>query len=344
MHCRERDKGRRKKQMEKNKFGRTELSVSRLTFGCGAVGGLMTKGNSADQDRAVAWARDNGINFFDTAASYGNGLSETNLGRALGSNRDGIIISTKIGITTEQMASLETTLRSSLETSLTRLKQSHVDLFQLHNTVSYHDTRGYLSAEHILEQIVPVFEKLRTEGKTRFIGFTAKGNAEDLHKLVKSGQFDSAQVFFNLLSPSAGGNMPAGYPAANYHGLLDATENFGVGSIGVRALAGGALSGSKNRHPLGTPTVTPIGSASTYSTDILHARRFLPLIDTGHAENLPELALRYVISNRKLSTMEIGISTLEEIQQAAISVNKGPLPAQTLEEIWKIQNSIAIMV
>ena len=62
--------------MEQATFGRTGLKVSRLTFGCGAVGGLMTKGDAADQDHAVAWARDNGINFFDTAASYGDGASE----------------------------------------------------------------------------------------------------------------------------------------------------------------------------------------------------------------------------------------------------------------------------
>ena len=55
--------------MERRHFGRTDLEVSRLAFGCGAVGGLMVKGAPADQDRAVAWARDNGINFFDTAAS-----------------------------------------------------------------------------------------------------------------------------------------------------------------------------------------------------------------------------------------------------------------------------------
>ena len=50
--------------MEKRNFGNTGLAVSRLTFGCGAVGGLMTKGDAGDQDRAIAWARDHGINFF----------------------------------------------------------------------------------------------------------------------------------------------------------------------------------------------------------------------------------------------------------------------------------------
>ena len=68
--------------METRLFGRTGLEILALTFGCGAVGGLMTAGDATDQDRAVAWARDNGINHFDTAPMYGNKVSETNLGRA----------------------------------------------------------------------------------------------------------------------------------------------------------------------------------------------------------------------------------------------------------------------
>ena len=80
--------------MQKNQFGSTDLKISRLTFGCGAVGGLMTKGDATDQDRAVAWARDNGINHFDTAPSYGDTVSEKNLGRALGASRGGIVVST----------------------------------------------------------------------------------------------------------------------------------------------------------------------------------------------------------------------------------------------------------
>ena len=99
--------------MEMRRFGRTDLEVSRLTFGCGAVGGLMVKGDTADQDRAVAWARDNGINFFDTAASYGNGVSETNLGRALAGNTDGIVVSSKVGIASDEMGDIAGAVRSA---------------------------------------------------------------------------------------------------------------------------------------------------------------------------------------------------------------------------------------
>ena len=121
--------------MERRRFGRTDLEVSRLTFGCGAVGGLMVKGAPADQDRAVAWACDNGINFFDTAASYGNGASETNLGRALAGNTDGIVVSSKVGIAANEMGDIGGAIARAIDASLSRLKLDHVDLFQLHNTI-----------------------------------------------------------------------------------------------------------------------------------------------------------------------------------------------------------------
>ena len=59
--------------MEMRTFGRTGLQVSILGFGCGAVGGLMVRGSPQDQERAIARALEAGINYFDTAAMYGNG-------------------------------------------------------------------------------------------------------------------------------------------------------------------------------------------------------------------------------------------------------------------------------
>jgi aryl-alcohol dehydrogenase-like predicted oxidoreductase len=327
--------------MKKQRFGRTDLEVSRLTFGCGAVGGLMTAGSAADQDRAVAWARDNGINFFDTAPSYGNSASETNLGRALGRNRDGIVVSTKVGVTEADHGDLAGAIRTSLDASLARLQQDCVDIFQLHNALEAPSDRGTLTADQVLNDIVPAFMKLRDEGKTRYLGFTAKGSTDALHKLIESGSFDSAQIFYNVLVPSAGEPIPADYPAQDYRELLKAAERRGVGSIGVRALAGGALSGSEARHPLGMPKVSPIGSSADYASDVKRALKFAPLVAAGHAANLPELAVRYVISNPTVSTMEIGIATLEELQQAAAAVEKGPLPKEVLADIKKIQAGFA---
>ncbi|MBT4691624.1 MAG: aldo/keto reductase [Rhodospirillaceae bacterium] len=327
--------------MEKRNFGNTGLDVSRLTFGCGAVGGLMTKGDAADQDRAVAWARDNGINFFDTAASYGDGTSEANLGRALNGNTDGIVVSTKVGLGVDDLADVAGAVSRSLDASLTRLKLDHVDIFQLHNTLGRADRRGTLDVSQVLDDVIPAFEKLKDAGKTRFLGFTAKGEADDLHKLVKCGAFSSAQIFYNLLVPSAGAALPANYPADDFRQLLDVALDNGVGSIGVRVLAGGALSGSEARHPLGMQSVDPIGSETDYATDVQRARQFLPLVEAGHAASLPELAIRYVISNPALSTTEIGIATLEELQQATAAVNKGPLSDDALAQIKSVQAGFA---
>ena len=326
--------------METRRFGRTDLDVSCLTFGCGAVGGLMTKGDAADQDRAVAWARDNGINFFDTAPSYGNGASETALGRALAGNIDGIVISTKVGLPEAELGNASDFIERSLHDSLGRLRLDHVDLFQLHNTIGEPDRHGAISAEQVLNEVIPVFNKLRDAGKTRYLGFTAKGDTGQLLQLVQSDQFDSAQIFYNLLVPTAGEAATADYPAQDYRELLNVSASHGVGAIGVRVLAGGALTGTVDRHPLGMPEVAPIGSDTDYATDVERGLLFMPLVEDGVADSLPELAVRYVISNTVLPTTEIGIATLEQLQLAATAVNKGPLDDEALARIREIQASL----
>src|SRR6202011_2957502 len=69
--------------MERRSLGTTGLTVSALGFGCGAVGGLMVGGDPAEQRQAVSRALDAGITYFDTAASYGDGLSEQHLGEVM---------------------------------------------------------------------------------------------------------------------------------------------------------------------------------------------------------------------------------------------------------------------
>jgi aryl-alcohol dehydrogenase-like predicted oxidoreductase len=300
----------------------------------------MTKGDAADQDRAVAWARDNGINFFDTAPSYGNGASETALGRALAGNTDGIVISTKVGLPEAELGNASDFIERSLHESLGRLRLDHVDLFQLHNTIGEPDRHGAISAEQVLNEVIPVFNKLRDAGKTRYLGFTAKGDSGQLLQLVQSDQFDSAQIFYNLLVPTAGEAAAADYPAQDYRELLNVSASHGVGAIGVRVLAGGALTGTVDRHPLGMPEVAPIGSDTDYATDVERGLLFMPLVEDGVADSLPELAVRYVISNTVLPTTEIGIATLEQLQLAATAVNKGPLDDEALARIREIQASL----
>src|ERR1700752_4708741 len=315
--------------MDKRKFGRTGLSVSVLTFGCGAVGGLMTRGAPADQERAVARAIEAGVNHFDTAALYGDGASEENLGRVLATLKPNVIVSTKVRLPAER--NIEA-IAASLEASLKRLKRDHVDLFQLHHTICA-PAGQTLSAEEVLDSVVAAFSKLREQGKTRFIGFTAIGETAVLHKLITSGAFDAAQVPFNALNPSPAEAIPSAYPAQDYGRILDLAAKHGVGPIGIRVLAGGALSGREERNPLGLAVVEPIGSGASYGTDVARARPVGSRLREGHGASLTELAIRFAIAARKLSTTEIGLANIEELEAALAAVEKGPLSAAALARL-----------
>src|SRR5436189_3245702 len=119
--------------MQKRKLGRTGLEVSLLGYGAGAVGGLFTKGAAEDQERAVARAIEAGINYFDTAALYGNGESERNLGRVLKALKADVVVGTKVRLSPEHRADVAKAIAQGMDDSLKRMGLDHVDLFQLHN-------------------------------------------------------------------------------------------------------------------------------------------------------------------------------------------------------------------
>src|SRR5579883_1620478 len=119
--------------MQLRSFGRTGMQVSVLGFGCGAVGGLMVRGNPGDQERAVARALAAGVNYFDTAAMYGNGESEKNLGRVLAKLKPNVIVGTKVRIPSADFGRIAAAVTQSLEASLKRMGRDQVDIFHLHN-------------------------------------------------------------------------------------------------------------------------------------------------------------------------------------------------------------------
>lgn len=323
--------------MEKRTLGRTGLQVSLLGFGCGAVGGLMVKGAAADQERAVARALELGINYFDTAAQYGNGESEKNLGRVIKSLKPDIYVGTKVRLPPTERGQIGTAIAASLDTSLQRLQLDRVDLFQFHNAIVDRTSGGEFAADAVLDEVVPAFERLRQQGKIRFFGITATGDTPALHRIVDARVFDTAQVSYNLLNPSPGAAVPAGYPAQDFANLLAHTKAADMGVINIRVLAGGALSGSEARHPLGSPPPDPIGSGGSYRTDVARARRLEPLVRDGHAGSLIEAALRFVIANEAVSTVLVGYSTMAQLEEAARAINKGPLPRAALDRAAELR-------
>ena len=327
--------------MEQHRFGRTGLNVSRLGFGCGAVGGLMTRGAPADQERAVARALELGINYFDTAQMYGNGESERNLGRVWKALKPNAYMGTKVRLPLTAPRDIGAAIAASLDASLGRLQREQVDLFQFHNAIVGATEGADFSAEIVLGEVVPAFERLREQGKCRFFGITANGETAALLRVIDARALFTAQAAYNLLNPSPAGTLPAGYPAQDYANLLGHAQAADLGIIVIRVLAAGALSGTEERHPLGSPPPAPIGSGADYRADVVRARRFLPLIAEGHADSLVELAIRYPLAQDTVSTVLVGYSTMDQLEYAARAVEKGPLSAATLARIAAIQQGFA---
>jgi aryl-alcohol dehydrogenase-like predicted oxidoreductase len=328
--------------MEMRIFGRTGMQLSVLGFGCGAVGGLMVRGDPLDQERTIARAITAGVNYFDTAVQYGNGESEKNLGRVLQRLKPAnVIVGTKVRLPTADFGRIADAVAKSLEGSLARLRRDRVDIFHLHNAITEAGGGEALSVRQVLDDVVPAFERLRQEGKTRFLGLTAVGDTAALHQAIDARAFDSAQVVYNMLNPSAGAGLPANYPAQDYGRLFDHTSAAGVGVIGIRVLAGGALSGSAERHPIASPPPAPIGSSLSYDADVTRACRLMPLVKEGFAASLTEAATRFAISHPAIGSILVGMATPQQFEDALAAVQKGPLPPAALDRLTALRAGFA---
>ena len=197
--------------MEKRVFGRTGMELSVLGFGCGAVGGLMVRGDPTDQERTIARAIDAGVNYFDTAVQYGNGESEKNLGRILQKLKPAQRGRRHQGPATEPAISAALPMRWR-----NRSKAVWRDFASIGSTSSTCTMRSPRPAvgKHSASDRCSVTwcrhsSGCAQQGKSRFLGLTAIGDTAALHQVIDARAFDSAQVVYNMLNPSAAAALPA---------------------------------------------------------------------------------------------------------------------------------------
>ena len=188
--------------MEYRVLGRTGLRVSALAFGCGDVGGLMVRGAPADRERAVARAIELGINYLDTAPSYGSGESEKNLGQVLRALRPSVIVGTKWRLVARDLADVAGAVARSVETSLARLGLERVDLLHLHNLIGRVGDERPLGVGRVLEAVVPAVRRLQDQGKVRLFAVTASPQPGPPHRALGSAGLAPAQAVSNLLNPT----------------------------------------------------------------------------------------------------------------------------------------------
>ena len=325
--------------MHYRQLGQTGLTVSSLGFGCGAVGGILVSGAPNEMRRAVAHAIDCGVTYFDTAPLYGHGRSEQNLGLALKEIQANVIVGTKVRLGAEELGSIEQAVARSVEGSLRRLRRDQLDLIQLHNALGLErrPERGWLSLAD-LDQVVAAFQKLQQAGKVRYWGLNGLGESAALHQALASGA-QTMQVCFNLINPSAGIAAPPSFPFQDYQQLIDRAAERGLGVIAIRVLAGGALSGAAERHPNAAQSVEPITSGASFAADVAWARRFDTLVAEGYASSLVDAAIRFVVGKPEVATTLVGISSIEQFDQALAAASRGALPAEAtarLQAIWQV--------
>jgi aryl-alcohol dehydrogenase-like predicted oxidoreductase len=324
--------------MDYRNLGATGLKVSVFGFGCGAVGGLMVRGEPAARVAAVARALDAGVNYFDTAPLYGNGLSEQHLGQALRQLGADPYVGTKVRLAEEDLADIGAAIARSVEGSLQRLGRDSVTLVQLHNGIGARAQGGVgVTPDAFAQQVLPAFERLAAQGKTRFFGITAVGDPAALRAALQQGGFHTAQVAYNLVNPSAGNAVPVAAGHQDFGRIIDVAAAKGIGCIAIRVLAGGALSGAAERHAIAAPPPAPMGRGPDYGADVERADRFQALVREGYAGSLAEAAVRFARSHPGISTVLVGLSDASHLDQALAAIEKGDLPAaalQRLQAVW----------
>jgi aryl-alcohol dehydrogenase-like predicted oxidoreductase len=287
--------------------------------------------------RVVARAVELGISYFDTARSYGDGTSETNLGLVLEELKLSVLVGTKVQLASADLDDIEPAIIDSAEGSLRRLRREQIDLFQLHNCIALErkPDRAWLGIDD-LAPVVQAFEKLQQQGKIRHWGINGLGETEALHQAVSSIPAASIQCCFNLLNPSAGVPVPDGFPYQNYRQLIDIAAANQIGVMAIRVLAGGALSGSVARHVNAARSVKPIATNQSFAEDVTRSQRFGVLLQEGYADSLIEAAIRFAIGKAEVSTVPIGISYMEQLEQVVEYSARGPLPADALDRLRQL--------
>ena len=181
--------------MEYVKLKNTDISVSRLCMGGCPMGGygwgyVSENAVIATVHRAI----DGGVNFFDTADTYGLGQSERTLAKALDGRRDKVIIATKFGVRAEKGKTTYDNspeyIEKALNDSLKRLSTDYIDLYQL----------PYRDKTTPLEDVVEVLERFKEQGKIRCYGLSNIHGEEFKEVELFSGKFVSCQNEYSLVT------------------------------------------------------------------------------------------------------------------------------------------------
>lgn len=279
--------------------------------------------------RAISRALELGIDYFDTAAAYGAGRSETNLGIALRELGAHPTIATKVTLEEPDFGDIAKAVMRSVEASLRRLDVDHLDIVHLHNRFgearaarSPFGSGAQITAEDAIAA-AEALDRLAERGLVGCIGCCAFGGEPPvIRHVIESDIYDSVIVNYSLLNSTAWTAANGANDLMDYGqvGQLAGDRNLAV--VALRVLEGGALAGA--------------AAADEPNAKRARALAFLSAAADG---GLVQPAIRYTLSNSQVSTVVVGFSDIAQVEEASLASDNGPLDAATLLRIESLRQS-----
>lgn len=272
--------------MEYRRLGKTAEAISILGFGASPMGDVFSVSDEQEGIRAVHYAVDHGINFFDVAPFYGDTLAENRLGKALFGKRDQVFLATKCGRYGLKDFDFSTKrILKSVDESLLRLKTDRIDLFQLHDI-------EFVPKTQLLQEAMPAIERILESGKARFWGITGLP-VRYLAQIARETNPDTvlSWAHYNLLEDEINSDL---VPLAQQmeFGLMNAAPLF------QRILSDQEIP-SWHRSPQSVKEIQPK----------------LLQICASYGVKLSDVAIRYAIDHPTISTTIVGMCDLTTVKQ-----------------------------
>ena len=314
--------------MQYRRFGKTDLIVSEIGYGTWGIGGvvnnMMSYGPRDDKlsEKSLKLAYDLGINFFDTASSYGFGHSELMLGKTFSKKRDKLIIATKAGFlnsfSTEKNQDFSAKgIELSVNNSLKRLKTDYIDLFQLHSPDKNHLLNN--------DKLFSLLDKFKKQGAIRYVGLAAK-TPNDAKDILSLYDFDSVQTNFNLTDMRIIDNGLSKYISKNKIALITRTPL-------VYGFLTGVFNSSSKFHKTDHRNRFAKEQIDMWCSAITEYKDNFENLDETYT--LAQKAIKFCLSFDMVSTVLSGMDISKYVTENLRSSNLDYLSNRDLEEIYE---------
>jgi aryl-alcohol dehydrogenase-like predicted oxidoreductase len=324
--------------MEYRPFGATAVQTSAIGFGCWEIAGGYGRIEQSDFARAVQRAVDAGITCFDTAEAYGMGISERALAEALGIRRRDVLLVTKVGIgypdAPNRRDSRRGRIMASIETSLRNLATDHVDLYLVH----------WPDANTPFEETMQALDDVVRQGKARHIG-VSNFRLDQIQACMRLRRIDVVQYAWHMFDRRMQAEI---FPYC-------AAERIGVMAYG--SLAYGMLSGAFHADMrfdetdwrsrggnLGNLNLFRTLLGAEYFPRNLEVVEALKAFAASRGKTLPQLALRWTLSNPVISVALVGCRRPAEVEEnlGALGWTLAPDDLATIDQIFAQHDAITM--